>query len=97
MNEPSMAPTIPPTTIQLIESDIPQMNSILVKPNPRLLKYQALTHVATPQLLKISQASRCRLSGPYRDQIDPRQSFRAHLQGDESLARRRPRTAPGST
>ncbi len=44
----------------------------------------------------------------YRDQADPRQSFRAHLQGDQSLARRparraassspsRPSTAPGST
>ena len=36
---------------------------------------------------RISQADRCRLSYPYDDPSDPRQSFRTHLQGDESLAR----------
>jgi hypothetical protein len=31
--------------------------------------------------------SRHRLPNPHGDQVDPRQSFRTHLQGDESLAR----------
>src|SRR5262249_52599823 len=35
---------------------------------------------------RIPQADRCRLSGPYRDQVDPRQSFGTHLQGDKGLA-----------
>src|SRR5271165_4491608 len=34
------------------------------------------------------QASRRRLSSPHGDQADPRQSFRAHLQGNQGLARR---------
>src|SRR5947209_14707005 len=29
---------------------------------------------------RVPQASRCRLSGSHRDQVDPRQSFRAYLQ-----------------
>ena len=41
-----------------------------------------------PRIHRIPQAARCRLSEPYRDQADPRQSFRAHLQGDQGLARR---------
>ena len=55
-----------------------------------------------------SSSFRRRLSGPHSDQVDPRQSFRAHLQRDQSLARRStraplsnspslPSTAPGST
>ena len=40
-----------------------------------------------PRIHRIPQASRRRLSDPYGDQADPRQSFRAHLKGDQGLAR----------
>src|SRR5271165_6778927 len=40
-----------------------------------------------PRIHRIPQAPRRRLSEPYGDQADPRQSFGAHLQGDQSLAR----------
>jgi hypothetical protein len=60
-----------------------------------------------PRIHRISRASRRRLSGPHRDQADPRQPFRVYLQRDQSLgspARRRtasnllslPSTALGS-
>src|SRR5258708_7061931 len=42
---------------------------------------------AQPRVHRVSQADRCRLSYPDGDPSDPRQSFRTHLQGDESLAR----------
>ena len=41
-----------------------------------------------PRIHRIPQASRRRLSDPYGNQVDPRQSLRAHLQGNQSLARR---------
>src|SRR5208337_860516 len=41
-----------------------------------------------PRIHRIPQAARRRLSGPHGDQADPRQSFRAYLQTDPSLARR---------
>src|SRR5271156_2282739 len=41
-----------------------------------------------PRIHRIPQASRCCLPGPHRDQVDPRQSFRAHLQGNQGMARR---------
>ena len=40
-----------------------------------------------PRVHRLSRASRCRLSDPYGYPTDPRQSFRPHLQGDQSLAR----------
>ena len=43
-----------------------------------------------PRIDRIPQAPRRRLSSPDRDQADPRQSFRTHLQRDQSLARRQP-------
>ena len=39
------------------------------------------------EFIRIPQASRCRLSGQHCDQVDPRQSFRTHLEGNQSLAR----------
>ncbi|MFT4003338.1 MAG: IS630 family transposase [Rhizobium sp.] len=36
---------------------------------------------------RIPQAARCRLSGRHRHQVDPRQSFRTHLERNQSLAR----------
>ena len=41
-----------------------------------------------PRVHRIPQASRRRLSGRHRDQADPRQSFRPHLERNPSLARR---------
>jgi DDE superfamily endonuclease len=43
-----------------------------------------------PRIHRIPQVSRCRLSGPHRDQVDPRQSLRAHLQRDQSLVAEQP-------
>jgi hypothetical protein len=40
-----------------------------------------------PRVHRIPQASRCRLSDSRRDQVDPRQSFRAHLKRNQNLAR----------
>ena len=39
------------------------------------------------EFIGVPQASRCRLPNSYRDQGDPRQSLRAHLQRDPRLAR----------
>ena len=41
-----------------------------------------------PRVHRIPQVSRRRLSGQHRDQADPRQSFRAHIERNKSLARR---------
>jgi hypothetical protein len=40
-----------------------------------------------PRVHRIPQAARCHLPGSHRDQVDPRQSFRAHLQRNQNLAR----------
>ena len=50
-------------------------------------KVHALVTPPQPRVHRIPQASRCRLPGQHRDQVDPRQSFRTHLEGNQSLAR----------
>ena len=37
------------------------------------------------EFIEFLKLSRCRLSGPHRDQVDPRQSFCAHLERNHSL------------
>jgi len=58
-------------------------------------KVHALVKGSPPQsrIHRIPQASRCCLSGPHSDQVDPRQSFRTHLQRNDSLARRSTRAS----
>jgi iron(III) transport system substrate-binding protein len=53
----------------------------------KLIDY-LLSKETEAKLARSDAASRRRLSGPHSDQVDPRQSFRAHLQRDQSLARR---------
>lgn len=50
-------------------------------------KVHALVKPPQPRVRRIPQASRCRLSGQDRDQVDPRQSFRAYLERNQGLAR----------